>query len=81
MLARSRAPRHPPRALATAALFVVVFPANLQMAVDALHGHGSVWIALLRLPLQVPLVLGAVYVARGDRQEGRASKGPTTARV
>ncbi|CAN5438058.1 hypothetical protein BH10ACT10_BH10ACT10_29880 [soil metagenome] len=52
----------------TAALFVVVFPANVQMAVDALHGHGNVWVAWLRLPLQVPLVLWAVYVARTSRR-------------
>ena len=47
-------------------LFVVVFPANVQMAVDALQGDGgSVAVALVRLPLQVPLVLWALYVARG----------------
>ena len=50
---------------ACAALFVVVFPANVQMAVDALQGEGgSVAVALVRLPLQVPLVLWALYVAR-----------------
>ncbi|MGI8678694.1 MAG: DoxX family protein [Jatrophihabitans sp.] len=45
-------------------LFVVVFPANIKMAVDALNGHGSVLISLLRLPLQIPLVLWALYIAR-----------------
>jgi uncharacterized membrane protein len=52
-------------ALATAALLVAVFPANLQMALDGgLQGasfpaNNSV-AAWLRLPLQVPLVLWAL---------------------
>ena len=49
---------------ACAALFVIVFPANVQMAIDSVHGPGSAWVAWLRLPLQIPLVLWAVYVAR-----------------
>ncbi len=53
----------------TAGLFVVVFPANVQMALDGgLEGEegllGSPVVAWLRLPLQVPLVLWAVAVAR-----------------
>lgn len=49
----------------TAALFVVVFPANLQMALDA-GGRSSTYQALvwLRLPLQLPLLAWAVGVAR-----------------
>ncbi len=50
--------------LATAALLVVVFPANIQMAVDAFQGDGSLAVALIRLPLQIPLVLWALYIAR-----------------
>lgn len=53
-------------------LFVVVFPANVTMAVQSLHGQGSVLIAWLRLPLQVPLVLWALYVARAMRADRRA---------
>lgn len=49
---------------ATAALLVIVFPANVQAAVDALQGGGSAAVALLRLPLQVPLVAAALLVAR-----------------
>lgn len=45
-------------------LFIVVFPANITMLVQSLHGQGSVLLAWLRLPLQVPLVLWALYVAR-----------------
>ena len=53
---------------ATAALFVVVFPANVQMALDS-AGTGSArqLIAWGRLPLQLPLVLWAAQVARRTR--------------
>jgi uncharacterized membrane protein len=46
-------------------LFVIVFPANIDMAVHAWHGDGSRLIADGRLPLQIPLVLWALYIARG----------------
>lgn len=52
-------------ATATAVLFVAVFPANLQMALDSLHADTPVMvIAWLRLPLQAPLVLWALRVRR-----------------
>ncbi|MEU4998548.1 DoxX family protein [Streptomyces sp. NPDC021622] len=58
-------------ALATAAFFVGVFPANVQMAADWRHRPAPLRAAALgRLPLQVPLVLWARNVAgaaRGDR--------------
>jgi uncharacterized membrane protein len=58
-------------ALATAAFFVGVFPANVQMAVDWRHRPTPVKAAALaRLPLQVPLVLWARGVAKGG--EGRS---------
>lgn len=64
---------------ACAVLFVVVFPANVTMAVDSLQGRGSVLVAWLRLPLQVPLVLWALYVAgwfsRGGRRTARRRPG------
>lgn len=59
--------------MASAALLVGVFPANVQMALDAGTEHQAVKrvpaplfraVALARLPLQVPLVLRAVRVAR-----------------
>lgn len=48
-------------ATAAAALFVAVFPANIQAAVDAAPGveRAVTW---LRLPLQVPLVAWALRV-------------------
>ncbi|MEU7057936.1 hypothetical protein [Streptomyces sp. NPDC046197] len=53
-------------ALATAAFFVGVFPANVKMAVDWRHRPAPQKAAALgRLPLQVPLVLWARGVARG----------------
>jgi uncharacterized membrane protein len=62
-----------PAALAGALLFVAVFPANVQMAVDAFRSPSSrAWKAasLGRLPLQVPLVLWALDVARKARSAG-----------
>jgi uncharacterized membrane protein len=49
-------------ATAAAALFVVVFPANVQMALDP--GEFPRWLAIVRLPLQIPLVLWALQVRR-----------------
>jgi uncharacterized membrane protein len=49
-------------ATAAAVLFVVVFPANVQMAIDP--GGLPRWLAVARLPLQVPLVLWALQVRR-----------------
>ncbi len=53
-------------AVATAVLFVLVFPANVQMALDA-HGVVGRTVAYVRLPLQVPLVLWALRVRRSAR--------------
>jgi uncharacterized membrane protein len=54
---------------ATAALFVVVFPANVQMALDSGDASGwyrtAVW---ARVPLQVPLVLWAAVLAGRQRR-------------
>ena len=66
-------------AWATAALFVGVFPGNVQMALDGgapgVPGVlGSAAVAWARLPLQVPLVLWAVGVAR--RGATRRVSGP-----
>ncbi|MER5216295.1 DoxX family protein [Streptomyces sp. NPDC002838] len=58
-------------ALATAAFFVGVFPANVKMAVDWRHRPAPLKAAAIgRLPLQVPLVLWARSVARTG--EGRS---------
>ncbi len=49
--------------LAAAALFVAVFPASIQMALDA-DGASEQLIAWGRLPFQIPLVLWALLVHR-----------------
>ncbi|WP_306203753.1 DoxX family protein [Actinoplanes sp. RD1] len=51
--------------LAAAGLFAAVFPANVKMAVDWRHqSAGRRAIAYGRLPLQVPLVVWALRIAR-----------------
>ena len=54
---------------ATAALFVAVFPGNVQMALDASDRSALYRAATyVRLPVQVPLVAWAVQVARFSRR-------------
>src|SRR5688572_8732634 len=56
-------------ARATAAFFVGVFPANVQMALDWRDRPTALRNAAFgRLPLQIPLVLWARGVARDSRQ-------------
>ena len=62
-----RARRH--AATATAVLFVVVFPGNIEMAVHP--GDTPRWLALARLPLQVPLLLWALQVRRASGRGAR----------
>ena len=53
-------------ALATAAFFVGVFPANVKMDADARYRSPAVQAMTLgRLPLQIPLVMWARGVSRG----------------
>ena len=65
-----------PASLASAALLVAVFPANVTMAVDAWRswdggGHSGWYVVgtLLRLPLQVPLVWWVWRLARADQRD------------
>lgn len=51
-----------------AALFIAVFPANVKQALDSADDATATRIVtLLRLPLQVPLVLWGIKVARSAR--------------
>lgn len=55
-------------AVAAAAFFVGVFPANVKMAVDWRHRPASQKAAVIgRLPLQIPLVLWARSVAKNGK--------------
>ncbi|GAA3387557.1 DoxX family protein [Cryptosporangium minutisporangium] len=56
-------------ALASAALFVGVYPANVQMALDARRSSDSRYkaIAYGRLPFQAPLIAWALGVAKNAR--------------
>ena len=58
--------------LASAALLVAVFPGNIYMAVEP--GDVPRWAALVRLPLQVPLVLWALSVAGKFPSTGRGRR-------
>ena len=49
--------------IATAALFVAVFPGNIQMALDA-DTTGARVLTIARLPLQIPLVIWALKASR-----------------
>jgi uncharacterized membrane protein len=60
-------------AVLAALLFIAVFPANIQMAVDAETVKEKA-ISYGRLPLQLPLVIWAWRVARQDRRM-RSSSG------
>ena len=38
-------------------LLIVIFPANVQMMLNYLHGHNPLlWVAILRLPFQILLI-------------------------
>ncbi|SHN42672.1 Uncharacterized membrane protein [Cryptosporangium aurantiacum] len=60
-------------ALASAALFVAVYPANVQMALDARKTSNTQYkaIAYGRLPFQAPLIAWALSVARTASPERR----------
>lgn len=59
-------------ATAAALLFLAVFPANVQMALEP--GDVPRWLALARLPLQVPLVLWALQVRRAADRGVRSTR-------
>jgi uncharacterized membrane protein len=62
-----------PAAYGLALLLVAVFQANIYMAVAHVRFPGMMgesWVQWLRLPLQLPLVLWALYYARKDRNDG-----------
>jgi uncharacterized membrane protein len=53
--------------LGLVALYVCVFPANINMIVDARASHGiAPWLLWARLPLQVVFIAWALYVGRDE---------------
>ena len=56
-------------ALAAALLFLAVFPANIQMAIDA-NTVSEKLVSYARLPLQVPLVVWALLTSRASARPG-----------
>lgn len=51
-------------------LLILIFPANVQMAFNyALQGHPFLWLAWLRLPLQLGLIWWAYIYTYTDRLE------------
>jgi len=52
--------------LASAALLVGIFPGNVKMAQDAARGRNTAFkaISFARLPLQIPLIRGALRAGR-----------------
>ena len=54
------------------ALLVAVFPANIYMAAAHVPFPGAMgqsWVQWLRLPLQIPLIVWAMYYARSPRSD------------
>jgi uncharacterized membrane protein len=52
------------------ALLVAIYPANIQMAIDYYNQHNPLlWAAILRLPLQIPLIVWAWKFARKSRMK------------
>ena len=64
-------------ALAAAGLFVAVFPANIQMAVDA-HTTGMKAISYARLPLQLPIIVWALKTAQWSRRSDKVIRPSST---
>ncbi|RYV51481.1 hypothetical protein EUA98_08245 [Pengzhenrongella frigida] len=65
-------------ALASAALFVAVFPGNVQMALDSRAGADRTRTAITwaRLPVQVPLIGWALAVSRRSVRPSRDAAAP-----
>jgi len=56
-------------ALASMAFFLIVYPANIQHAIDARAGTTEWWATRARLPIQPLLIWWAYAVARRARDE------------
>jgi uncharacterized membrane protein len=53
-------------------LLIAVFPANIQMLMNYIHEHNPrLWVAIVRLPLQLPLIWWA-YTFTNQRNRRRS---------
>ena len=77
---------HPPTrrfaGWAAVGLLVAVFPANVQMAIDARSSASRTrrWLTYVRLPMQAPLVWWALHVARAGANDPLVSMAGTRRR-
>ncbi len=55
-------------ALCTILLLIAIFPANIQMLLNYIHENNPLlWVAILRLPLQVVLILWAYSFTKKNK--------------
>jgi len=68
--------------ITAAVLLVVIWPANLQSAITAQHGHDltATVVNWIRFPLQVPLIWFALQSGRGRSGEVPSAQIPKTGR-
>lgn len=61
------------------ALLIAVFPANIQMFVNYIHDKNpAVWIAVVRLPLQLPLIWWAYSFTNQKKTQNSIVKSETS---
>jgi uncharacterized membrane protein len=58
------------------ALLIAVFPANIQMAISYAHEHNRwLWVAILRLPLQIVLIWFAYRLGKSQSSKKKEMVG------
>jgi len=69
--------------IAAAMLLVIIWPANLQDAITAQHGHDLTTQVLLwvRFPVQIPLIWCALQSGRRGRERSSSGDGKTIGRA
>ena len=56
-------------------LLIAVFPANIQMLVNYIHqDNPQLWIAIVRLPLQLPLILWAYSFTKQNKHDVKTDR-------
>lgn len=73
---------HRAAAIGLIALYVAVFPANINMAVNDIamgDGHIPAWALWLRLPFQAVFIAWAYWLSRTPRRDPSPDRGPARA--